>query len=268
MKSDCGAILREWRAIRRLSQLDLALTTNISQKHLSFVESGRARPSRDMILKLANGLELPLRAGNDLLLSAGYAPVYPERQLDLTEMQSARGALEMMLTHQEPFPALVMDASWNIIMINRGAERLVAICVGDDAWDGPSPSLGMNFMQLMFSQKGLRPCILNWSQTRAALLTRLRREARANPGCPSAKMLVEFEKELGRSNERDAAAEQKLAPVLSLELLVRGVRLRLFSTFTTFGLPQDITLQELRIDMSFPADEATRHFLVEAAAPR
>jgi transcriptional regulator with XRE-family HTH domain len=266
MKSDCGAILTEWRARRRLSQLDLALATKVSQKHLSFVELGRARPSRDMILRLAVGLDLPLRARNDLLLSAGYAPIYPERPLDLTEMQGVRAALEMMLAHHEPYPAFVMDASWNIIMINQAGSRLIASCGVDQVALRTTSASVVNFMQLMFSKKGLRPCILNWHETCAALLGRLRKEATANPGSPSSKLLTEFEKAFVRQSRRELSdKERPPEPVVALQLLVSGARLKLFSTFTTFGLPQDITLQELRIDMAFPADQSTRQFFLNAA---
>lgn len=269
MKSDCGVILTEWRARRRLSQLDLALATNVSQKHLSFVELGRARPSRDMIHRLSVGLDLPLRTRNDLLLSAGHAPIYPERPLDLTEMQGAHTALEMMLAHHEPYPAFVMDASWNIVMSNQAARNLIASCRADRVDPARSANSVVNFMQLMFSQEGLRPCVVNWRETRAALLGRLRREATANPGSPSSRFLAEFEKEsVCRSPQQRADDERPLEPVVSLELQVSGARLKLFSTFTTFGLPQDITLQELRIDMAFPADQSTRQFFHDAAIPR
>src|SRR5580700_8297820 len=129
MKSGFGSILSEWRAVRRLSQLDLALLAGISQRHISFVESGRAQPSRDMIFKLAEGLDLPLRARNVIFLAAGYAPAYPERRLDLKEMKAARDALEMILDHHEPYPAIVTDAHWNIVMQNTAAARIVACCV-------------------------------------------------------------------------------------------------------------------------------------------
>lgn len=267
MKSDCGAILTEWRARRRLSQLDLALAIDVSQKHLSFVELGRAQPSRDMILRLAVGLDLPLRARNELLISAGYAPIYSERPLDLTEMRGARAALEMILAHHEPYPAFVMDASWNIIMINQAARRLIANCGMDQVDLGSSAGSVLNFMQLMFSKEGLRPCILNWPTTRASLLGRLRREASGNPGSPSSKLLTEYEEDSVCDSRKELLDhERPLEPVASLELKVSGTRLKLFSTFTTFGLPQDITLQELRIDMAFPADQSTRQFFVDAAS--
>src|SRR6516225_5367590 len=263
MKSGFGSILGEWRAVRRLSQLDLALLTGISQRHISFVESGRAQPSRDMIFKLADGLDLPLRARNDLFLAAGYAPAYPERRLDLSEMKAAREALEMILGHHEPYPAVVMDGSWNIVMQNAAASRIIAACVGRDALRQLFPDGVINFMQLMFSQKGLRPHILNWAHTRLALLNRLRREAAGKPNSPSGMLRRQFDSDTPRGEHMIHGEGDE--PMLSLELGIGDARLRLFNTFTTFGTPQDVLLQELRIDMSFPADEMTKRFLEIAA---
>jgi transcriptional regulator with XRE-family HTH domain len=264
MKPGFGSMLVEWRATRRLSQLDLALSTDISQKHISFVELGRAQPSRDMVLKLASGLDMPLRARNELLLSAGYAPHYPERQLELTEMQAAREALELILRHHEPYPAIVTDLRWNIVMRNEAAARLIAIFIKPDPAKSREDA-GVNFMRLMFSPDGLRPYIANWGYTRAALLGRLRREAHANPGSPSHMLLGDLGGDHSKNADDELNDNSPLDPVLSLELVVDRRRLRLFSAFTTFGTPQDITLQELRIDLSFPADTATREFLVAAA---
>jgi len=263
MKSGFGSILSEWRAVRRLSQLDLALLADISQRHISFVESGRAQPSRDMIFKLADGLDLPLRARNDLFLAAGYAPAYPERRLDLAKMKAAREALEMILRHHEPYPAVVMDGSWNIVMQNAAASRIIAACVGRDALRQLFPDGVINFMQLMFSQKGLRPHILNWAHTRLALLNRLRREAAGKPNSPSGMLRRQFDSDTPRGEHMIHGEGDE--PMLSLELGIGDARLRLFNTFTTFGTPQDVLLQELRIDMSFPADETTRRFLDTAA---
>lgn len=252
-------MLSEWRATRRLSQLDLALLTGVSQRHISFVESGRAQPSRDIVFKLAHGLDLPLRARNDIFLAAGYAPAYPERHLDLTEMKAARDALELILTHHEPYPAIVMDANWNIVMQNGGSTRIIACCLDGGAIRALSPDGQLNFMQLMFSTNGLRPNIMNWAQTRAALLNRLRRESAGDPNSISGKLRQEFDGDICDSGDVvfQNAPEH---PLLPLELVVGGTQIRLFNTFMTFGTPQDVTLQELRIDMSFPADEATRHF--------
>ena len=264
MKSGFGSILSEWRAVRRLSQLDLALAAGISQRHISFVESGRAKPSRDMIFKLADGLDLPLRARNDLFLTAGFAPVYPERGLDLSEMKAARGALELILKHQEPYPAIVMDANWNIVMRNEASSRILAYCVGADALRTLFPDGVINFMEMMFAPNGLKPHILNWKHIRAALLRRLRRDAAGNANSPSEALRRKFDSDplppgdIGRHDDG-------LDPMLALELRVADTSLRLFTTFTTFGTPQDVSLQELRIDMSFPADEVTRRFLAVAA---
>ncbi len=246
-----------------MSQLDVALAASVSQRHVSFVESGRAQPSREMILKLAAGLDLPLRARNDLFLAAGYAPIYSERRLDLAEMSAAREALELILRHHEPYPAIVMDARWNIVMQNAAAARIVAACVPADALRRLSSGGALNFIRLMLAPDGLRPCIVNWANTRAALLGRLGREAAANPLSPSAQLRREFD-EGERAVDR-AVDDRPVDPMLALELRVGEARMRLFSAFATFGTPQDVTLQELRIDMSFPADEPTRRLLIAAA---
>lgn len=264
MKSKFGSVLSEWRALRHLSQLDLASLTGISQRHISFLESGRAQPSRDIIFKLVDGLDLPLRARNDIFLAGGYAPVYPERRLDLAEMKAARSALELVLGHHEPYPAIVMDASWNIIMQNAAASRIIAFCLGADAVRQFSATGPFNFMQLMFADNGLRPHIGNWRHARATLLARLRREAAGSPGSPSETLRRQFEEDTPAPGNATALNDE-FEPVLPLELTVGDMQLRLFNTFTTFGTPQDVLLQELRIDMSFPADEMTRKFLNSAS---
>jgi transcriptional regulator with XRE-family HTH domain len=265
MKSGFGSILSEWRAVRRLSQLDLALVAGISQRHISFVESGRAKPSRDMIFKLADGLDLPLRARNALFLTAGFAPVYPERRLDLSEMKAARGALELILKHQEPYPAIVMDANWNIVMRNEAASRILAYCVGVDTLRALFPDGVINFMEMMFAPDGLKQHILNWKYWRAALLRRLRREAAGNANSPSEVLRRKFDSDPLPPGGDVSHHDDSFDPMLALELRVGDTSLRLFTTFTTFGTPQDVSLQELRIDMSFPVDDATRRFLDAAA---
>jgi transcriptional regulator with XRE-family HTH domain len=265
MKSGFGSTLSEWRAVRRLSQLDLALLAGISQRHVSFVESGRAQPSRDMIFKLAEGLDLPLRARNELLLAAGYAPAYPERRLDLSEMKAAREALELILNHHEPYPAVVMDINWNIVMRNEAVSRIVNYCVGAEALRQLFPDGMVNFVELMFAPNGLQPHIVNWADSRAALLRRLRREAAGRAGSPSEALLRRFNQDGPLLGSVAMLHEDGIDPVQSLELRIGDTRLRLFNTFTTFGTPQDVSLQELRIDMSFPADEVTRRFLDAAA---
>jgi transcriptional regulator with XRE-family HTH domain len=265
MKSGFGSILSEWRAVRRLSQLDLALLAGISQRHISFIESGRAQPSRDMIFKLAEGLDLPLRARNELFLAAGYAPAYPERRLDLSQMKAAREALELILNHHEPYPAVVMDAHWNIVMRNEAASRIVNYCVEADALRQLFPTGVINFVDLMFAPNGLRPHIVNWTHSRAALLRRLRREAAGNADSPSEVLRRKFDSDPLPPGSEIGRHDDSSDPMLSLELRIGDTRLRLFNTFATFGTPQDVALQELRIDMSFPADEVTRRFLDAAA---
>lgn len=265
VKSKFGSILSEWRSIRRSSQLDLALATGISQRHISFVESGRAQPSRELILKLAAGLDLPLRTRNELLLAAGFAPVYSERSLDLAEMKPAREALDRILKHHEPYPAIVTNAAWNIVMNNQAASRIISSCVKTDQRTQLAADSTLNLMRLMFGKDGLRPHILNWNESSSVLMNRLRREAIANPNSPSAELFRDLRKDADTPDGKDFLLDEPLDPVLPLELLVAGNHLRLFTMFTTFGTSQDIALQELRIDMSFPADEPTRRFLIAAA---
>lgn len=266
MKNGFGSILSEWRSIRHASQLDLALTTGVSQRHISFVESGRAQPTRELIMKLAGGLDLPLRTRNELLLAAGYAPVYRERQLDLAEMKPECEAIDRILKHHEPYPAIVMDAAWNIVMRNKAASRIIASCMKTDSMSPPAIDTPVNFMRLMFGIDGLRPHILNWNETSSALLSRLHREAIANPNSPSADLFLDLREDAEAPHKKAFRQNGPLEPVLPIELLVDGLCLRLFTMFTTFGTSQDIALQELRIDLSFPADEPTRHFLMAAAS--
>jgi transcriptional regulator with XRE-family HTH domain len=240
-----GDVLRQWRRKRDLSQLDLAAAARISQRHLSFIESGRSQPSREIILRIAQTLDLPLRARNELLLAAGYAPHYPERHLDDAAMGVAKQALRRILDHHEPFPAVVLDRYWNIVMSNRATSALLAA-----ALDRIDP----NFLRNILS---LRPRIRSWMQTGAALHARLRREALADPGSPSQELL----EELGAQFPEPPLDDAPLEPVIPLRIEIEGQELSLFNTLTTFGTPQDVTLQELRVEMSFPADDRTERAL-------
>jgi transcriptional regulator with XRE-family HTH domain len=251
-----GRMLREWRAVRHESQLALALKANVSQRHLSFVESGRAKPSRELVLKIAAALDMPLRARNDLLAAAGYAAVYPERTLDAAAMRTAHEALERILTHQEPYPAMVLDRSWNMVMRNKANERIVSRCIPAANVAALSPGGQPNFMRLMFSPRGMRPRIRSWHTTAPYLMARLRREAAAAPGSPSDALLRELEPHAPPIHVVDDDA--LLTPTAPLEIqLDDGAVLKLFNTLTTFGTPQDVTLDELRVEMSFPADTAS-----------
>ncbi len=239
-----------------MSQLELALRAEISQRHVSFMETGRARPSREMALKLVEALDVPLRARNEVLLAAGYAPFYPERKLDSQEMARVMQVLKRMLDHHEPYPAMVLDGAWDIVMKNKASSRIIATCLPDASLAQFLRDGKLNFMRIMCSPKGLRPHIRSWSQTGRVLLTRLQREAVEYPGSASETLLRELLAQKAFPEFTESAGAP-LNSVIPLELMVNSECLRLINTLTTFGTPQDVTLQELRIEMSFPADDAT-----------
>ena len=246
--------------------MDLAISANISQRHLSFVESGRTLPSRDMDIRLCEALDVPLRARNELLVAAGYAALYPERSLDIFEMEGVREALDRIVTHHEPYPAFVVDRRWQVIMSNPSAARLVSACLSQATIQSLSPDSRLNFMRMMFEPTQMRPRIRNWQLVGRRLLGRLRNEARGDPQSPSAALL----KELGQQADCNPSPDEDHPelPTVPLELLVDGSTLRLFNTITTFGTPQDVGLRELRIEMSFPMDQESRTFLTETLARR
>jgi transcriptional regulator with XRE-family HTH domain len=258
-----GVRLSEWRTRRRESQLDLAIAADISQRHLSFVESGRTLPSRDMVVRLCDALDIPLRARNELLSSAGYAALYPERSLDILEMAGVRDALDRIVGYHEPYPAFVVDRQWRVVLSNGSASRLVSACLDEAMLQSLSQDGALNFMRMMFEPLQMRPRIRNWQSVAPRLLARLRSEARGDPQSPSAALLKELAPLAGADRPIEAPDSVEL-PIVPLELDVEGTTLRLFNTITTFGTPQDVGLQELRIEMSYPMDSATRIFLTEA----
>jgi transcriptional regulator with XRE-family HTH domain len=267
-----GTVLREWRGRRRVSQLELSTRSGTTQRHVSFVESGRARPSREMVLRLSEALDVPLRVRNELLVAAGYAPLYPERPLDAAALAVAQGVLARILTHHEPYPAMVLDGAWNILMRNATSSRIVSSCVDEAAMRRLSPDGQLNFMRMMFAPHGMRGHVRSWEHTGPILVTRLRREAAAYPGSPSSTLLSELvaagAPEI-RAAEHGEIRDELPEPVVPLELSVGKTTLRLLNTITTFGTPQDVTLQELRVEMSFPADDATDRALRRSlGAPR
>jgi len=251
-----GPLLRHWRAARRVSQLDLALDADVSSRHLSFVETGRAQPSREMVLRLAEALEVPLRERNALLLAAGYAPLYRETGLGAPEMVDARHAVEFILDKQEPYPAIVVDRHWNLLLANPATHRFLALFL-------PGPPAGpVNVMRLIFDPQGVRPFVENWEEVARHLVERVHREAAGPPDETTRALLQEL---LGYpgvpSDWRTPQLDRVPAPLLSIVYRKGDLRLSVFSTITTFGTPQDVTLQELRIECFFPADEATRVLL-------
>jgi transcriptional regulator with XRE-family HTH domain len=239
-----------------LSQLALAVEAEISSRHLSFVETGRAQPSRDMVLLLARVLDVPPRARNELLTAAGYAPIYRETALEAPEMAQVRRALDFILRQQEPYPALVVDGRWNILATNEAAQRLVGLFLDADALAAVGPP---NAIRLTYHPRGLRPFIVNWEATAAALIQWLHRDMLRGVGdAETARLLEELlaypdVPRQWRSLDVDAST----APFLAVELAKEGVHLKFFSTLTSLGVPYDITLQELRVECFFPADPSS-----------
>jgi transcriptional regulator with XRE-family HTH domain len=258
------ALLRDWRAHRNLSQLRLALEVNVSQRHLSFIESGRSHPSRDMVLRIADALDLPLRARNELLVAAGFAPAYPERPVDASDMRIVRTALDRILAHHEPYPAMVLDRSWNVVMRNSANARIVAHLVDETALANRSADGKLNFLRMMFAPDGMRPHVANWDVAALALLARVRREARANPASPSEALLAELTQLVPRTRV-PLADDEHLSPAVPLEIAIRGGVLKIVNMLTTFGTPQDVGVQELRVEMAFPADDWSESSLREWA---
>jgi transcriptional regulator with XRE-family HTH domain len=252
-----GPLLRDWRQRRRLSQLDLALDAGVSARHLSFVETGRSRPSPEMIIHLAEQLEVPLRDRNRLLLAGGYAPVYGELPLDAPEMQPVRDALELVLTGHEPYPAAVIDRRWNMVAANRAIALLV---------EGVAPELlepPANVLRASLHPDGMAPRILNLGEWRAHLLERLARQVTLTGDAGLAALHDELVRYPGGAG--DGAAEDPGAGiVVPLRLRTDQGELAFFSTVTTFGTPVDITVSELAIESFFPADTETAEAVREA----
>ncbi len=258
-RNQFGALLSHWRALRRESQLSLAMSASVSQRHVSFIESGRAKPSRDMVMRLCETLDIPLRARNDLLISAGYAPFYPQRSLGGDEMANVREALQRIIAHHEPYPAFVLDRGWSVVMRNDAAARVIAASIGEAALAAIFPDGAINFMRMMFARNGMRAHMRNWNRAAPLLLARLRREAAGDPNSPSAALLREL-----ITCAPDAApgdVDDGLTPTVPAEIMIDEKPLKLFNTITAFGTPQDVTVQELRIDLSFPADAESEAIL-------
>jgi transcriptional regulator with XRE-family HTH domain len=273
MESGFGHLLREWRSRRRISQLHLAVEAGVSSRHVSFIETGRAQPSREMILMLARVLDVPLRDRNDLLVAAGYAAMYRATELEAPALEQARRALDFMLRQQEPYPAIVVDRAWNLVKANNGAVKLVETFADPDA----ASEWGGNAMRLMFHPRGLRPYITNWEAMAAALIQWLHRDVLSGLGGDDARRLLD---ELLAypgvpPRWRTLDLDVSTAPFLSIDFAKDDLRLRFFSTLTSLGTPHDITLQEIRVEAFFPADEATEDAArrlvggeVSAPAPR
>lgn len=254
--SGFGTLMRQWRRRRGLSQLDLAETGGVSQRHVSFLESGRARPSRQMVLHLGEMMDLPLRERNRLLHAAGFAAAYRESRLDEPQLQAARHALDLLLKQAEPFPAVVVDAGWTVQLANQATLRMLAFLLGDRF----DPAVPANFMKLPLHPQGAKPFIRNWREIAASLVHRLQREAMDSPAAASVLAEVRGYPEvdaLWRSVDWEAEPQ----PLLQFQVEKDGLSLNLLTMIATFGTPQDVTLQDLRIESFLPADAATEQLL-------
>jgi transcriptional regulator with XRE-family HTH domain len=249
-----GDLLRHWRGVRRLSQLALALEAGTTTRHVSFIETGRSQPSRAMVLRLARVLDVPIRERNQILLAAGYAPLYPEAGLAADEAEHVRAALDRMLAAHEPYPAVVMDRHWDLLDANPPAEKLFGWLLGDRASEQPA-----NVIRLFFDPEGLRPHVDNWEAAAEALIQRVHREAVG--GVPDARMLALLEEALAQPGVpaawRVPDFGRPLLPVVPVRFRRDGRVLSYFSTVTTLGTPQDAMLQEIRVESFHPADAAT-----------
>jgi transcriptional regulator with XRE-family HTH domain len=243
-----------WRKRRGLSQLELALATACSQRHVSFLELGRTRPSREMVVRLADALGLALRHSNELLLAAGYAPVWAETEFGAQALVPIRNALDFMLTQQEPFPAVVVDRRWNVLQANRGATALVEFLVGP-----VTPGVTLNLADALVAPDVLRPYLLNWADVVRFFLRSVEADAAADGTAETSDLLQRLMSyDDVRSVMAQAAPLPVEAPVLPMHFRKGKTNLRLFTVIATLGTPQDITLQELRIESFFPMDEVTR----------
>jgi len=247
-------LLKDWRRKRRLSQLDLSLATGVSQRHVSFLESGRAKPSRTMVLQLSEALDVPLRERNDWLLAAGFAPAFRARQLDDPQMAQVFGAVRSMLANHEPFPSLALDRAWNIRLTNRSFDQLAGM-IGSEIWTRIG-GRERNLARLLFHPEGLRPFLANWSVIAPLLWQRSQREADAIGGEEMRALLDEL-RPLQDADTLRAAEGSPLVPVLPLVLEKDGLRLSLFTVISTFGTAQDVTADEMRIESFFPSDDQT-----------
>ncbi len=248
-----GDHLRTWRQRRRLSQLHFALDAEISQKHLSFIESGRSAPSRDMVLRLAERLDMPLRDRNVALLAAGYAPVFPERPLSDPALRPARAAINLVLTGHAPYPALAVDRHWTMVAANAAVAPLLA-GVADAALLAPP----VNVLRLSLSPGGLAPDIVNFAEWRTHLLDRLRRQIEVTADAALVALRQELVAFAAPASHRTEPGGREYAGILiPLQLRTPAGVLSFFSTTTVFGTPSDITLSELALEAFYPADAAT-----------
>lgn len=254
MSNGVGPLVRAWRGNRGLSQEHLAARAGVSARHLSFIETGRSQPGREVLLALAGALEVPLRDQNQLLLAAGLAPRFSASSLDGDELAMVRRGLDHALAHHEPFPAVVVDRTWHLLRVNRAAQRLLAAFAAGP----PPPEVGGNLVLGLLHPLGWKPSVVNWDEVVGDLLERLHRECAA---APHDRALAELRaRALAIPGVPEHFRSPRLAAIgpFALVHLRRGaLELRLFTMVTTIGTPLDVTAEDLRIESYFPADDAS-----------
>ena len=256
-----GALLREWRAARRMSQLDLSLETGISTRHLSCVETGKASASRDTVSRLAEALGMPLRERNALLRAAGYAATHPERALTAPALARVQQAVDLIITHQEPYPAFVISRHWEVLATNQAAVRLGTLMM-----DGRQ-SRHTNLLHQLFDPDDIRSVIVNWPEIAGRFIRHVHDDLAANPTDRRTRELLD---EIFRYPDvpvrwRSRDLDDDPSPIVTFTFRTPRGELRVFETITTFAAPHDVTLDEVRIDCTFPADEHTARVCRELA---
>ena len=267
-KSRFPSHLAELRKRRGLSQLQLASVAGCSQRHISFLELGRTQPSREMVSRLAVALALTFRQSNDLLLAAGFAPIWSEMAYDAEALAPIRQALDFMLEQQEPYPAVVVDRRWKLLQANKGAVAMIEFLVGP-----LQPGADVNLADALVGPDVLRPHLTNWPEVVAYFVRSVEADAAADGTAETLALhdrllsYPDVRASLVQANLAMSSAEAAGAPVLPMRFAKGAVALELFTTLTTLGMSQDVTLQELRIESFFPMNEATREVFRQWAAP-
>ncbi len=256
-----NTMCRSWRQTRKLSQLELALAADVSQRHVSWLETGKSSPSREMVVRLCEAMDIPLRERNVLLQAAGFSAMYAESQLGDPSMEPVLGALRRVLDHHQPFPAVVIDKAWDVLMLNESAQALFSsgLFASSDEGKSDATSEPLNLAYMTLHPEGFRPFITNWEVAAPEFIRRLKNEAFASGDRKLQQRLMGIVEAAGEV-EVAFSVSQPILPVLPLELNINGLELSLFSVISTFGTPQDITTDELRVEAFYPTDEKTKAY--------
>ena len=251
--ADIGVLLREWRTARRMSQLTLAMEAGLSARHLSYVETGKARASRETVCRLADALGMPLRERNRLLMAGGHAPEYPETALDMPGLDRVRHAVELIIRHQEPYPAFVLDRLWNVVMANQAAARVNRLLM--EGRESPH----RNLLHQVFDPDDFRRVIVNWPEFAEKFIRHAHEQLASFPADASLQRIVAEALHYPGVPDHWRRRDPIRGPAPVLAVMFRSLRgeLRFFETITTFSMPRDLTLDELRIECAFPADDHT-----------